>query len=224
MTKYYYMDIRIHKNSVIAFDLDDTLFKEFNYLRSAFKAIARNLEPDHWGKIYQHMLLQFEDQKDVFGELVLSHSAVKKDLIEYYRNHIPDINPEENAPRLMEKIKEKGGKVGIITDGRSITQNNKIDQLGIRRFLDFLIISEDTGYDKNASHNFELLRQMYPKGEFTYIADNPQKDFYHPNLMGWNTIGVLDDGNNIHKQKIEDLKMNYNPDHWIQELNEIVVT
>lgn len=221
--KSCYMDIRIHNSSVIAFDLDDTLFKEIDYLRSAFRAIARNLEPDQWGGLYQEMLHRYEDQKEVFGELVSSHGAVKNDLLEQYRKHIPNIKPEKNTIRLMEEIKLKGGKVGIITDGRRITQNNKIDQLGIRKFLDFLIISEETGYDKHADHNFKLLQEKFPTAEFTYIADNPRKDFYHPNKLGWNTIGILDNGSNIHKQETNELNPEFEPKFWVNELKDLSV-
>jgi putative hydrolase of the HAD superfamily len=35
---------------------------------------------------------------------------------------------------------------------------------------------------------------------FVYIGDNPKKDFYWANRLGWTTIMLLDNGRNIHHQ------------------------
>jgi putative hydrolase of the HAD superfamily len=35
------------------------------------------------------------------------------------------------------------------------------------------------------------------------VADNVSKDFIAPNIMGWQTICLIDNGKNIHKQQFE---------------------
>ncbi|THD66791.1 HAD family hydrolase [Robertkochia marina] len=216
------MHINVQHNTVIAFDLDDTLYKEIDYVRSAFREIARKLSIDHWLEIYLQMFSMFRQGKNTFDYLEQNYPVTKASLLDQYRNHIPDITPEAGVIALIEQIKTFKGKIGIITDGRTSTQNNKIDQLGLRKYLDFVFISEETGHDKHTPHNFETLMRQYPQSHFTYIADNPAKDFLFPNRMGWQTIGLLDNGTHIHKQ-LYPKSSEYLPDKWIFQLNDLHV-
>lgn len=91
--------------------------------------------------------------------------------------------------------------MAIITDGRSNTQRRKIEALGLRRYVapDLILISEETGHDKHSKEMFaEVVRHFPEAATFWYVADNPRKDFYHPNLMGWNTAKVPYDPDNVH--------------------------
>jgi putative hydrolase of the HAD superfamily len=123
----------------------------------------------------------------------------------------------------MESIKEQGGKIGIITDGRSLTQRNKIEALGIGKYIDGLVISEDIGSEKPDPRNFEALSEQIPASTYFYIADNIRKDFHTPNLMGWTTIGLIDNGLNIHSDGFRFMKQGYLPHGFVQDLNEIRV-
>ena len=49
------MTISINKNTVIAFDLDDTLYNEIEYLKSAYRLIAKNLDSDNSIELYAFM-------------------------------------------------------------------------------------------------------------------------------------------------------------------------
>ena len=215
------MDIVIHPETVIAFDLDDTLYKEIDFTRSAFQMIAGEIDTENQTLLYINMFSLFRENKDVFSYLEEHYPVRKADLIDQYRHHTPQLQLQKSASVLITQIREKGGKVGVITDGRAVTQKNKIRSLGLENALDFLIISEETGWDKTSVHNFQLLEKMYPDHALTYIADNPAKDFKHPNQSGWKTVGVLDNGLNIHKQHIQALAKVMLPKTWIWDLSEI---
>ena len=98
--------------------------------------------------------------------------------------------------------------MGIITDGRSVTQRNKIEALGLEDTFDDIIISEEFGSSKPSEENYLYFEKKYGNSNFTYIGDNTVKDFVTPNSLGWNTLCLLDDGNNIHKQNLD-----LNPDY-----------
>ena len=215
------MDIAIHPEKVFAFDLDDTLYKEIEYTRSAFQMIAGEIDAENQTLLYIHMFSLFQENKDVFGYLEEHYPVRKADLIDQYRHHTPQLHLQKSASVLITQICEKGGKVGVITDGRAVTQRNKIKSLGLENKLNFLIISEETGWDKTSDHNFQLLEQKFPNHNYIYIADNPAKDFFHPNQRGWETIGVLDNGLNIHKQYIQRFESKMLPQSWIWGLEEI---
>ncbi|MBL7474051.1 HAD family hydrolase [Robertkochia sediminum] len=213
------MTIKINHNSVIAFDLDDTLYKEVNFVRSAFTEIAKEIQPENWENLYLNMFQKFKEQRDVFGFLEETHGRYKNDLLSKYRQHKPSVGITKIPQELVISIQAAGGKAGVITDGRVITQTNKIKALGLNDLLDFIIISEATGHDKKDVHNFNVLQEKFPGHAFTYIADNPRKDFYHPNDLGWQTIGILDNGSHIHPQYIPLQSENYMPKFWVTDLS-----
>ena len=214
------MDIKVHNKRVVAFDLDDTLYKEIDYVRSAFSSIARKLNPETWLELYLDMFALFRERKNVFDFLLKEYNTSKQELLQHYRHHIPEIQPDRGVPELIRQIRSNKGITGIITDGRSITQKNKLSQLGLLELMDFVIISEETGHDKHQAFNFELLQKRYPGSVFTYIADNPAKDFIYPNQLGWQTIGVLDNGTHIHRQQ-GNLPQDNMPGAWIKCWNQI---
>ena len=37
-------------------------------------------------------------------------------------------------------------------------------------------------------NHIQIIEQKYNSNKYFYIADNPKKDFYAPNQLGWNTI------------------------------------
>ena len=60
------MDIKVNNNTVIVFDLDDTLYNELDYLKSAYQHIAQQLEPKDWKSLYVLMLSFYRCKKNVF--------------------------------------------------------------------------------------------------------------------------------------------------------------
>ena len=52
-------------------------------------------------------------------------------------------------------------------------------------------------------------------------TNNFNKDFVAPNKLGWSTIGLLDDGRNIHKQN-HNLSSEYLPKYFVKSLDDII--
>ena len=87
----------------------------------------------------------------------------------------------------------------LITDRHSVTQRNKIKALNIDTLFDLIIISEEFGSEKPNPKNFEAFNKFNTIEKY-YIGDNTSKDFIAPNALGWTTICLPDNGNNIHMQ------------------------
>ena len=136
------MDIKVDQNTIIVFDLDDTLYNEIEYLKSAYLEIAQQLENKNWRALYAQMISMYRNSKDVFGYLSEQYNTSKSTLIKSYREHQPAIKLFNGALETLQKIKKKDGKIGLITDGRKITQTNKIKALGLLPLLDCTVISE----------------------------------------------------------------------------------
>ncbi|MAU72698.1 MAG: hypothetical protein CML04_11450 [Pseudozobellia sp.] len=217
------MDIKIDSRTVIVFDLDDTLYNELSYLKSAYIEIAQSLSPKNWQSLYSRMLSLYRDQKNVFLYLSENWPIEKAKLIESYRNHFPNITLFEGARQLLTDIKAKDGKLALITDGRSLTQRNKLKALQIEDLFDKVIISEEIGSEKPNINNYLAIERQFPNSSYCYIADNLKKDFIVPNERGWNSIGLIDNGMNIHFTSHQYLNDSSSPKGFIVSLKEITI-
>ncbi|WP_299128710.1 HAD family hydrolase [uncultured Winogradskyella sp.] len=215
------MDIKVNKNTVIVFDLDDTLYNELDFLKSAYQFIAKQLQPKYWEPLYASMFSLYRNKENVFEILSSKHNIEKQLLIEMYRNHVPNINLFEGALEIIEATKVKEGKIGIITDGRSKTQMAKIKSLGIEDLIGKIVISEDLGTEKPNPNNFKAIETHFPNSTYWYIADNLKKDFVAPNALSWKSVCLLDNGKNIHYQSYKYMDKEYQPKAFIQSYKEV---
>ena len=214
----------INNNTHIVFDLDDTLYKEINFVKSAYIYInsyinyrfnidlSKNIKKCLAGEVNFFDLINLKLHPD--------QSFPIEKYLELYRFHYPEIRFSHDTTVFLDKILSHNIDFSIITDGRSISQRNKIKALGLYDLVKNIIISEETGFEKPHLNNFKLLERIYPDKKLVYIADNTSKDFLAPNLLNWNTICLLDNGENIHRQNF-DLNFEYLPKIKVNNLTDI---
>lgn len=188
---------------VIAFDLDDTLVPEVLFLKSGIRYIANILHARCPELSIQRIIGRMDTAlitrknhyaalESLLNEFHLTNIDMR-DIVAEFRAHYPDPSIYHLSPSMvdvLEKIKAKGVKTALITDGRSITQRNKIKAAGLYSFFDDsdIFISEETGHDKSDPDSFLHLMKKYAGAEeFHYVGDNPPKDFLHPSRLGWHT-------------------------------------
>ncbi len=215
------MNIKVNENSVIVFDLDDTLYNEIDYLKSAYITLSKELEPQNWEQLYTRLFSLYRNKFDVFEFISNTYNIEKSELILKYRNHKPNITPFEGVTDTFKKIKANKGKIGIITDGRKATQMRKIEALQISQYLDHIVISEEIGTEKPNEKNYISFLSNFPNSEYYYIADNYKKDFITPKRLGWKTIALMDSGLNIHSNAHTYVDPLYLPHHYIASFSQI---
>ena len=148
-------------------------------------------------------------------------------ILAVYRTHTPDISLPPESRSLIESLISEKETIGLITDGRSIAQRAKVKALGLDRYIspDNILISQEIGTDKHWPTAFEEIERRNPsEPSFVYVGDNPAKDFFWPNKLGWHTVMLLDiDHTNIHPQSHVDITADndYNARHFIQRLSEL---
>ena len=221
---------------IVCFDLDDTLYKEIDFLKSAYQEIAGYAAGQCTGcsdsvtilalKAYNRMLDAYSGGRNAFEELnnFLGISLPASDYLQIYRNHKPKVELSEDAVRTLDCLKEQGARMGVITDGRSVQQRNKVEALGLGRWMEQedIVISEEFGSEKPNLANYTYFMKRYPQcHDFTYVGDNLKKDFIAPNRLGWHTVCLKDDGRNIHKQQVEIAEREALPKVWIDSLYEL---
>lgn len=209
-------------NTVICFDLDDTLYKEIDYLKSAYREIAEYVgHPEAAGQ----MLEWYQTGENAFKKLIESYGLTVSiaDLLKIYREHYPDIHLNEGVKDFLVRLKEDGAKIGLISDGRSLTQRNKIKALGLEGFFDIVIVSEEFGSEKPCLRNYETVMEKYPERKvFVYVGDNTAKDFWAPNQLGWRTVCLVQDISNIHRQDMT-LPKEFMPQNVVKSIKEMCI-
>lgn len=173
----------------VIFDLDDTLFSEKEYVKSGYKAVS-----DYLGGGYEDRLWSFfEAGKAAIDELLkeIGREREKEAAVEVYRSNIPVIHPYPGVVGMIEKLKDRGMKVGIITDGRPEGQRNKLEALKID--VDDVIITDELGgvqFRKPCDIAYRILlrRWRLPASQVVYVGDNVDKDFQAPQQLGMKSV------------------------------------
>ena len=210
------------QNTVLVLDLDDTLYKEVTYLESGVASVC-----SYVNNLYQKsiktadILLLKEQKKDWLANLCETLNlpiSAKESILWIYRLHQPTIHLDKKTQLSIEKLSSIA-KLVILTDGRSITQRQKIHALGLSHLP--VYISEEYQSEKPDSLRFKQIMNDIPSKKYIYVGDNPKKDFIAPNQLNWNTVGLKGDIFNIHPQCI-DVTKDAKPKHWISHLEELI--
>ena len=185
---------------LIGLDLDDTLYKECEYVASGRRAVAAAvpcLEADAL-----KVMAEGEDAFDALADFLRSRGVQDwpvSRMVDVYRNHTPVLKPDPRLIATLQQLRQAGHKVVIITDGNFTRQRAKIRALGLEKAVDAVYVSEQVGGDKITGRGFEAAVADFPDQRRIYIGDNPAKDFDFPRRNGWYTVMLADtQGVNIH--------------------------
>ena len=189
---------------LVAFDLDDTLYPEREFVESGFMVVAQHLADlgviDAKSFFNAATSLFTAGARGNIFNLALNRLAVVFpaeriwELVLVYREHLPQIRPFAESPQLLKLLKKKGVVLALISDGPWQTQQNKLRALGLETYFDHLVFTgahgEDWGKPSSRAFLEVMERSRVPAGACVYVADNPRKDFVAPNGLGWHTIRV----------------------------------
>ncbi len=186
---------------IIVFDLDDTLTRERDFVFSGFHAVGEYLDTHHQIHGFEALskeLFAAGLRGTVFDQtlLRLGHSApalLVPELVEVYRAHKPSITLFEDASEILHRFKGRF-PMAIITDGYLQTQRHKIEALGLHRLVDYVLCTDQLGREhwKPSPVPYQHVMDHFGRSgqQFTYIGDNPQKDFVTARQLGWRTIQI----------------------------------
>lgn len=227
------MTMLFMRKKVVVFDLDDTLYKEIEFLKSGYRKVS-DFVKKRYGidarTAYYQLLDWYHKGENAFARLNEQYGINNPigDYINVYRYHHPSLKLSEGAKMTLTKLKEMEVILGIISDGREITQKQKIKALGLTEWIDWdcILINEDKNHFKPNHWSFDrMMLHCYKQYsctalDFYYVGDNPTKDFLAPNELGWTTIMLEDNGKNIHKQ--ETMTGAYVPKISIAEIERLI--
>ncbi|AHA08025.1 HAD family hydrolase [Bacillus toyonensis] len=184
----------------VLFDLDGTLldrrqsleqFIRDQYNRFAFHLIniekfeycSRFLELDNNGytrkdKVYSTLLCEY-------NITTLTPEQLLHDYITNFRHHcipFPDMH------ELLQQLKQRNIKIGIITNGFTEFQMSNLRALNIHTYTNTILVSEAEGIKKPHPEIFErALQKLNVKAEeCLYVGDHPEND-----ALGSEQVGIL---------------------------------
>jgi putative hydrolase of the HAD superfamily len=151
--------------------------------------VTRFIELDNRGyvwkdTVYQQMIKEFE----IIG-------IMWEDLLEDYMNHFhKSCVPFPHLIWMLEELKRKSLKLGIITNGKGLLQMHSIKALGIEGYFDTILISEWEGISKPDPRLFQraLDQLKVLANESVFVGDHPHNDIQAARNVGMKTIWKKD--------------------------------
>jgi len=201
--------------TTVVFDLDDTLYDEIEYCKSGFAAVAEFLanrpesRPSSMGegeaRSAEHISAVLWEQFTAGNRTKTFNAALDElgmgyddeligELIEVYRNHKPKISLPNDSWDVLCELSTKY-TLALLTDGFLPGQQLKVQALGIEKYFECIVYTEQLGREcwKPSPAGFEKIMQTL-KGKpenMAYVADNEKKDFIAPNKLGFSTIQLI---------------------------------
>lgn len=185
----------------VIFDLDDTLYPEWDFIRSGFRAVEQHLTSlgvnccgisERWysirragePRVFDRWLNSAEPSaRQAWQHFGSSQHAVNA-LVDLYRTHEPIIDPHPGVIDLLAKLRwSQNGhvKLGLLSDGYLRTQRAKLTALRLTNFFDAIVFSDELGrehWKPSPTPFFEVLERLGSTGDdAVYVGDNPTKDF-----------------------------------------------
>lgn len=201
------------KLKLICFDIDNTLV-DYGMAESEAEAHISELIAKATGKKTIDVLRAFNDVKNMYMhhdmdpksfsrklwvEKTLSIMNIKKKIDmarieEAYWNHlIPRMKLFPNSLHVLESLKSSGKyKIACLTDsdGDKKIKIRRLKHLGIEKYFDYTITTDDTGVNKPSIENWEYLLNISGlKGdECIMVGDHPEIDLVNAKKLGFITI------------------------------------
>ena len=179
------------KDHSFVFDLDDTIFYEKNYVVSGFHAISKSLfEKRLINKKFNELINLYDNFNDPLQEFGKQNRDINVDeLIKIMREHSPKIKVRPGFKKFLNLLKENGNELGVITNGRKKTQQNKFHSLGLQQYIDLFIVSSEVKLEKPDIKIFDLYRNQSNRKKFIFFGNNPGLDLVPlENDVSWKTV------------------------------------
>jgi len=227
---------------VVFFDLDETLYDYGSVRRIANQRVAelveklgiissdvfirtlRRITKEFYEK-YQGLPALF-DRKTRFREVFkalnidVSEEIVTRLADEYWNFVYQRIKPYPDVVPVLEFLKKRGYRLGIISDGLIDVQLNRIRALKLEKYFDMFTFSEEVGKNKPALEIFQLaLRKANcSPSEAVMVGDNVKTDIAGANKIGMISIWIR---RGIFKNVEPDSQLE-TPNYTIYTLNELI--
>ena len=149
----------------------DQFDRAFDQARHEVKARLRHTASSHSRLLYLQRMLEIVG----LGSQVLLALDFEQT---YWRTFLSEAELFEDVRELLDDLRLLGVPTAIVTDLTAQIQFRKIVYFGLDHYFDYIVTSEEAGFDKPHEAPFRIaLDKMQPKGNCIWmIGDNPVND------------------------------------------------
>lgn len=191
----------------IVFDLDDTLYN-YSAIHDGAIIALREYTCSRYGVTYNAFDCAFqkarEDTKLLLNNTGASHNRMlycqktlenlgknviegSLEMYEIYWGYILDhMKLRAGAKEVLKECNEMGIQIGVCSDLTAYIQHRKLRKLGIGKYIDAIVTSEEAGAEKPASSIFKLILEKLKvkPNEALFIGDSLRRDVEGAIAMG----------------------------------------
>lgn len=169
--------------TLVVFDLDDTLYRETDYLFSAYQEIENYISKKidiPLRELSGFLQRTFESRgRDGLFDLFLDHfnvkdTSLKAEMLDILRKHSCNISLFPEAERMINELHKAGKDLAILTNGNIIQQKNKVKCLGIfvlYPFIDVVYAAEVGAKPQPTGLYYISRRHDCPLNQMAFIGD-----------------------------------------------------
>lgn len=154
------------------FGIEKEKFDEaFGIARDAVKERLRDTASSHSRLLYFQRMLEIMG----LGSQVLLALDMEQT---YWRTFLGNAKLFDGVKEFLDDLRIAGIPTAIVTDLTAQIQFRKIVYFGLDHYFDYIVTSEEAGYDKPNNAPFEIaIQKMQPKGQCIWmIGDNHKTD------------------------------------------------
>lgn len=149
----------------------DDFDKAFNQARTEVKSRLKHTASSHSRLLYLQRMLEIMG----LGSQVLLALDFEQT---YWRTFLSNAILFDGVKELLDDIRLLGIPTAIVTDLTAQIQFRKVVYFGLDHYFDYIVTSEEAGFDKPHEAPFQIaLQKMRPRGDCIWmIGDNPIND------------------------------------------------
>ncbi len=192
MLRFSTNNAEFNEFDLFAFDMDGTLYDEFDFIRQAYAPVAKYIagaDETKYKRIYIYLLdtwIEYGSSKtDTFQLAFREAGRIEergeiKQCVELFRNCDIAITLPERTKHILNMIVRSGKELILITDGNSVLQRRKIEALGLNTWFpdNRIFISGDYGKEYQKP-GIKILEKINEKTEL----DNKQVCYFGDRLV-----------------------------------------
>jgi putative hydrolase of the HAD superfamily len=195
------------KIKAVFFDIDNTLYDSALQVemvrRNAIKAMIEaglDIDAEEGLKALQEIVaLKGSNYQNHFDELLKKYGCegnpriLAAGIVAYHNTKLSYLVPFPDTIPTLLTLRQRGYKIGVITEGRSVKQWEKLISLGLQHFFHAVLISEEVQKQKPDVEIFitAAKRIGYEPGESAMVGDRLDKDIIGAKAAGMTTIQIL---------------------------------
>jgi len=217
----------------ILFDINDTLYDaslqiqnaRLNAVRAMIEA-GLPVEVENGYRVLDEVVEKYGGNYPKLFDKLLERLGLKWNprviaagVVAYRETNSVYLKPYPDTIPTLLKLRDRGYKLGIISDGIPVKQWQKLIQLGIQHFFQHVVISEEQGYKSVAPELFRAaLAELDAKPtEAVFIGNDLETDILSANKAGVTSIRIRRGNARVDEPKSPEVK----PKYEISKLSEL---